>query len=367
MMTSALAIPDTMRRWEIQGTGIDQLALVTAPVPEIAANDVLVRVLATSLNYRDLLMVEGRYRGRPGRSGLVPLSDGAGEIVALGSAVTTFAPGHRVAGCFFSGWPDGPWRGAYAQSALGGAVDGMLSEYVALPAAAVVPLPVGYSCAQGAALPCAAVTAFNALVTRGRLQAGETVLVQGSGGVSLYALQMALAVGAKVIAITSSDDKAERLRAMGAHTVINYTTTPEWDKPVLEASGGNGVELVVEVGGAGTLERSIRALAHGGRIAQVGVLAGTTQAANPFGIAMKNADMLGIYVGSRTDFLAMNAFLELHGITPVIDRVFAFEEVPAAYAHMKAGAHMGKVVIAGSAITDPTPGPLAVRAPPLPN
>ena len=336
-----------MQRWELRGSGIEQLTCVDAEMPTPAAHEVLVRVRATSLNYRDVLVAEGRYRNRPGRSGLVPLSDGAGEIVACGSEVTGRVVGDHVAGNFFTAWSAGAWTGAYAESAMGGAVDGMLSQYVTLPATAAVPLPVGYSFEQGAALPCAALTAWNALFTRGALQAGETVLLQGSGGVSVFAMQMARAAGARVVATTTTTAKVGMLRELGADVVIDISADAEWDKAVLAATGNRGADVVVEVGGPGTLERSLRALAHGGRISLVGVLAGTTQSANPFALAMKNATMHGIYVGSAEQFAAMNAFLGAHGIHPVIDRVFPFDATVEAYAWLKSARHVGKVVIEG--------------------
>lgn len=334
-----------MQRWELRGTGIEQLVLESAPVPTPGPDDVLIRVRATSLNFRDLLMAEGRYRNRPGRTGLVPLSDGAGEVVAVGENVITFAAGARVAGCFFPAWSSGRWRGAYAESALGGAADGMLSEYVVLPASGVVALPDGYTYEQGATLPCAAVTAWNALVTRAELEQGETVLVQGSGGVSVFAMQIARAIGARVIATTTTTTKIPFLEALGADEVIDISADAEWDKAVLRVTGSHGADVVVEVGGAGTLEKSLRAMAHSGRLALIGVLAGGAHTANPFALAMKNATMHGIYVGSRDHFAAMNAFLTTHRITPVVDRVFAFAQAQDAYQWLKRGSHIGKVVI----------------------
>ena len=334
-----------MKRWEIRGSGIEALELVDAPEPQAGPKQVVVRVRATSLNYRDVLTVEGKYRGTPGRAGMVPLSDGAGEVVALGPGVTTLAVGDRVAGNFFQAWHGGAWRGDYVPSAMGGGRDGMLTELVVLEEGGTVKLPAGYSFEEGATLPCAGLTAWNSVVTQGALGKDETLLVQGTGGVSIFALQFARALGARVFATSSSVAKIERLAAMGAAASVNYRDNPEWEKAILALSEKKGVELVVEVGGAGTLEKSIRALAHGGRIMLVGVLAGGAQAANPFGLAMKNATLRGIYVGSSAEFAAMNAFIERHAIKPVIDRVFPFGEAKAAYAHLKSGAHYGKVVI----------------------
>ena len=337
-----------MKRWEIRGSGIDALDLADAPEPAPGPKQVLVRVRATSLNYRDVLTVEGRYRGVPGRPGLVPLSDGAGEVVGLGSEVTSLQVGDRVAGNFFQTWHGGAWRGDHIPSAMGGGRDGMLSELVVLEEGGTVKLPAGYNFEEGATLPCAALTAWNSVVTHGALGKDETLLVQGTGGVSVFALQIARALGARVLATSSSAAKIERLAGMGASASVNYRDNPDWEKAILALTDKRGVDLVVEVGGAGTLEKSIRALAHCGRIMLVGVLAGGTQAANPFGLAMKNATLRGIYVGSSAEFAAMNRFFEQHAIKPVIDRVFPFEDAKAAYAHLKSGAHYGKVVIAGA-------------------
>ena len=334
-----------MKRWEIRGSGIETLELVDAPEPLPGSKQVLVRVRATSLNYRDLLTVEGRYRGGPGRAGLVPLSDGAGEVVAAGAEVKTLRAGDRVAGNFFQAWHGGGWRGDYTGSAMGGGIDGMLSELVVLEEAGAVKLPAGYSFAEGAALPCAAVTAWNSVVTHGALAPGETLLIQGTGGVSIFALQIARALGAQVIATSSSAAKIERLAGLGVRASVNYKENPDWEKAVLALTDKRGVDLVVEVGGAGTLDKSIRALAHNGRVMLVGVLAGGAQAANPFGLAMKNATMRGIYVGSSAEFTAMNRFFEQHAIKPMIDRIFPFADAKAAYAHLKSGAHFGKVVV----------------------
>ncbi len=334
-----------MKRWEIKAQGIEGLQQVEAAEPAPGPREVLVRVRACSLNYRDVLTAEGKYSRAPNKAGLVPLSDGAGEVESVGAEVTSVKPGDRVAGNFFQAWHGGPWKGEYVPSAMGGGIDGMLSEKVVLQEQGVVPLPAGYSFEEGATLPCAALTAWNSVVTHGGLTKGETLLVQGTGGVSIFALQIARALGAEVIATTSSAAKASRLQAMGVKAVVNYKEEPDWEKAVLGLTGKKGVELVCEVGGAGTLEKSIRSLAHGGRVMLVGVLAGGVSAGNPFGLAMKNATLRGIYVGSTSEFLQMNRFFEQHAVRPVIDRVFHFGEAPEALRYLKSGAHFGKVVI----------------------
>lgn len=333
-----------MQRIEIHGSGIDGLTLVEANSPEPASHEVLVRVHAVSLNYRDLMVVRGAYPGAmPDR--LIPASDGAGEVIAVGSGVTRWKVGDRVAGTFFQRWNDGPFSPEATSSALGGAVHGMLAQEVALHEDGLVRIPAPLSYEEAATLPCAAVTAWYALVTRGRLQRGQTVLVQGSGGVSVFALQFAQALGCRVIATTSKEDKAQRLKEVGAAEVINYRTTPEWDQAVLEATSGRGVDHVVEVGGPNTLERSFRCLAYSGHVALIGVLAGFSGTPNPFSLVLKNATMSGIYVGSRADFEAMNATIVTHALHPVIDRVFPLSKVREAYRHMESGEHFGKIVI----------------------
>lgn len=333
-----------MQRIEIHGPGIDGLTLVEAKSPAPAAHEVLVRVHAVSLNYRDLMVVRGAYPGAiPER--LIPASDGAGEVIAVGSGVTRWKVGDRVAGTFFQRWNDGPFSAEAASSALGGALHGMLAQEVVLSEDGLVRIPALLSYEEAATLPCAAVTAWQALVTRGRLQRGQTVLIQGSGGVSVFALQFARALHCRVIATTSKEDKAHRLKELGCAEVINYQATPDWEQAVLDATGGQGVDHVVEVGGPNTLERSLRCVAHGGQVALIGVLAGFTGAPSPFPLLFKNATLCGIYVGSRADFEAMNAAIATHALHPVIDRVFPLSQARAAYRYMESGAHIGKVVI----------------------
>jgi NADPH:quinone reductase-like Zn-dependent oxidoreductase len=294
------------------------------------------------LNYRDLLMAKGLYNPR------LPLprvlcSDAAGEVLAVGDGVSSVKPGDRVASCFFQDWADGPPTDAAARSALGGELDGVLAEKVVLKEQGVVPIPYHLSFEEAATLPCAALTAWNALTTDFD-PSGQTVLVQGTGGVSIFALQFAKALGAKVLATSGHDEKLKRALALGADAGTNYKTNPDWDKWAKLASGG-GVDLVVEVGGAGTLEKSVRAIKPGGRIALIGVLAGGS-AFNPLPLMMKAGTLRGIFVGGRAMFLAMNRHIAERQLRPVVDRVFPFADAPAALRHLEAAGHFGKVVIA---------------------
>jgi NADPH:quinone reductase-like Zn-dependent oxidoreductase len=249
-----------------------------------------------------------------------------------------------MAGIFMQTWLAGDVTTAYAQSALGGALDGMLAEQMVLHEDGVVHVPEHLSYEEAATLPCAAVTAWQALVTKGGLKAGDTVLVQGTGGVSIFALQFATMTGARVIVTSSSDEKLERARQLGAAEVINYRTTPDWDQRVLELTGGAGVDQVVEVGGAGTLERSFRAVRVGGTVSLIGLLTGSGEI-NPMPVLMKSIRMQGIYVGSREMFESMNRAIAVHRMRPVIDRGFPFAEVRKALKHMESAAHFGKIVI----------------------
>jgi NADPH:quinone reductase-like Zn-dependent oxidoreductase len=333
-----------MRRYVLAPDG-DRFRLDLQQVadPQPAPGEVLVRVKACSLNFRDLVMLRNERKLPTG--GRVPLSDGAGEIVALGAGVRERQVGERVVADFFLRWPQGPFTKAAMDSAQGGAVDGMLAELVALPADAVLPIPEHLSFTEAATLPCAALTAWNALVTRGGLVAGQSVLVLGSGGVSVFALQIAHALKATVIATTSTPAKVPKLTALGASYVIDTRARADWEVAAFELTGKRGVDHVVEVGGVGSLERSIKAVAHNGHIALIGVLAGAQPPGNLFSLAHKNVTVSGIYVGAVTHFQAMNRFLAAHRIHPVIDRAFAFVDAAKAYDHLASGAHLGKVVI----------------------
>jgi NADPH:quinone reductase-like Zn-dependent oxidoreductase len=333
-----------MRRYEVRDRfGLDSLAITEQPDPEPGPGQVLIQVRACSLNYRDLLVVKGLYNPKL-RLPIVPLSDGAGRVAAIGAGVTRFKPGDRVAGAFMEHWVAGELTDEKARSALGAGNAGMLAEYVVLHEEGVVPIPDHLTDEEAATLPCAGVTAWHALITEGQLVPGATVLIQGTGGVSIFALQFARLAGARVIGTSSSDAKLERARGLGLSDGINYKTTPEWDKRARELTAGRGVDHVVEVGGAGTLARSFRAARHDGRISLIGILTHGGEV-DPIPVLMKNIRVQGIFVGSCEMFEAMNRAIALHRLRPVVDRVFSFEEAPAAFRYMESAAHFGKICI----------------------
>lgn len=333
-----------MRAYNIPApTGLDALVRIDLPEPRPAHRQILVKVIATSLNFRDLAVVKGAYRAGISPN-LVPLSDGAGEVVEVGPGVQKFKVGDRVASCFFQRWPGGV-ADAYAQpSALGGAIDGMLRDYAVLEEDGAVKIPAHLSYEEAATLPCAAVTAWHALVEHGRLTAGQSILVQGTGGVSIFALQLARMMGARVIATSSSQAKLARAKEMGASDGIDYRANAEWDKAAVELTGGRGVDQVVEVGGAGTFSRSLGAIRIGGKISMIGVLT-TGDPINPMAIMAKRANVQGISVGSTQMFEALNAAIAVNQLKPVIDKMFGFDEAKAAYSYLESAAHFGKVVI----------------------
>ncbi len=339
-----------MRAYEIGPEfGLDRLRLSERPVPEPGPREVVVRVHAVALNYRDLLVIEGVYHPKLALP-RVPGSDGVGEVVAVGPLVTSVRIGERVTGTVLQDWSDGPLTAEAARTGLGGNLDGVLSEYAVFREDGLVPVPSHLTDEEAACLPCAGVTAWSALLDPPNglvpLRAGERVLILGTGGVSLFALQFAKIAGAVAIVTSSSDEKLARARALGADVTINYRTHPDWDRLVREATGGVGADVVVEVGGAGTLPVSTRAVRHAGRIALIGVLASQeAQSFNPLPAMMKGVTIQGVFIGSRAAFRRMNAAISGAAMHPVVDRVFSFDDVPQALHYLKSGAHFGKVVI----------------------
>jgi NADPH:quinone reductase-like Zn-dependent oxidoreductase len=326
---------------------IDGLRRVDRPDPLPRPGQVLVRIRAVSLNRRDQAVVTGTYFGRPVPRDLIPLSDGAGEVVAVGEGVAAVRPGERVVLRFTQTPPMGPPFGA--PEPLGSPLDGTLAEQMIVYQDGLLAVPPGLSFEEAACLPCAGVTAWNALMATGNpVKAGETVLVLGTGGVSMFALQFAIAAGAGVIATSSSDEKLERVRAIGGRSVmaaINYKRTPDWHREVMTVTGGRGADCVVEVGGAGTLEKSFGSLAVGGKACLIGVMTGRSANINPYALMWRQAHLHGIRVGDHEMFVEMNRAIEANGIRPIIDRVFGFDEAVAAYRYQDAGSFIGKVVI----------------------
>jgi len=334
-----------MRAVEIrEAFGLGNLALVERPDPVPGPGQVLVRLRAASLNYRDLLTAEGKYNPKQ-KLPLIPCSDGAGEVIGTGEGVTRFRPGDRVCTVFAQKWIAGRPTRERLRSTLGGPLDGTLAELAVFDQEGLVRTPDPLTDEEASTLPCAAVTAWSALVTEGGITAGDTVLVQGTGGVSLFALQLAKLLGARVIATSSRDEKLARVREMGADETINYREVPNWGARAKEITGGEGVDHVVEVGGAGTLQQSLQALRFGGTVSLIGNLAGTKAELLLTHVFMQKIRVQGILVGDRESFEAMNRAIALNGLKPVIDRVFPLAEAPAAFEHMAAGEHFGKIVV----------------------
>lgn len=331
-----------MRAWQVSAFGIGSLEFVERPTPTPGPGEVLVRVGAVSLNYRDLMILKGLYNPKM-KLPRILCSDAAGEVTAVGAGVKAWKPGDRVCGIFMQNWLDGQLTPAKARGALGGDVDGVLADYVVLNEEGLVAVPEHLSFQEAATLPCAAVTAWNALATA-EIKPGSTVLILGTGGVSIFALQFARLKGARVLGISSSDEKLERAGALGLDAGLNYREDPEWDRWAHSQTGGEGVDLVVEVGGLGTLTRSLRAIRMGGTIAQIGVLAAGTESI-PLGLILhKWSHIHGIYVGSRKDFLEMNKAISLAELRPVGEE-FDWSQAREVLERMEEGSHFGKLVL----------------------
>lgn len=336
-----------MRAYELRDDfGLDHLVLTERASPPVGPGQVRVRVKAASLNYRDLSMIRGTYNPRL-RLPLIPVSDGAGEVVEVGPGVTRVKVGDRVLGHFAQNWIHGPVPrdASVHKHALGGPLDGFLAEEVVLSGEGVVHVPEHMSFEEAATLPVAALTAWGALVTMGKLAAGETVLLQGTGGVSIFALQIAKLTGARVIITSSSHEKLARARQLGADETINYRDVPEWAKEVRRLTDGVGADHVVEVGGAGTMTQSLRAVRAGGTVSVIGVLAGASSEISVIPVLMHYLRLQGVFAGSRDELEAMNRAFGQAQLRPVIDRVFAFEEAHLAFEHMASGAHFSKIVL----------------------
>ena len=331
-----------MRVWQISEFGVDSLEFTQRPALKPGPGEVLVKVHAVSFNYRDLLMVKGLYNPKL-KFPRIPCSDGAGEVTAVGEGVTAWKRGDRVAGTFMQNWLDGPPTPAKVKGALGGDIDGMLAEYVVLHESGLVAVPRHLTFEEAATLPCAAVTAWNALAAAD-LKPGSTVLIQGTGGVSIFALQFAKLMGARVLGISGTPAKLERARALGLDAGLNYREISDWDRWALDETGGEGVDLVVEVGGVGTLPRSLRAIRMGGTIAQIGVLSEPSELLPLPVILHKQARIRGIYVGSRRDFEQMNKAIALAQLRPV-EESFPWTEAREVLGRMEQATHFGKLVL----------------------
>lgn len=333
-----------MKAFEIQEFGIDNLALAEREMPQVTHGHVLVRMTAASLNYRDLMVVKGQYNPKLKRP-MVPLSDGAGIVEEVGPGVTRFKRGNRVVGCFMQKWVEGPITREKAGSALGGAIDGVLQEYKLFAEEGLLSAPSSLSDEEAAALPCAGVTAWHALFEHTPSVPGSSVLIQGTGGVSMFALQLAKVAGLRTVVTSSSDEKLERVRSLGAHETINYKRNPDWDNEARKLTGGAGVDHVIEVGGSDTMPRSLKAVRMGGAVSVIGVLSGAEPNVTPRDILMNSVRVQGIYVGSRLMFERLNRAIDLQAIKPVIDRTFAWTEFKEALRHMESQRHFGKICL----------------------
>jgi NADPH:quinone reductase-like Zn-dependent oxidoreductase len=333
-----------MRRHEFASFGLEHLKIVEREDPSPGPGEVVLEVEAFSLNYRDLLVVKGLYNPNIALPA-TPASDACGKVAAVGEGVTRVRPGDRVMSHFLSDWIDGPFLKRYVSSTLGVPRAGVAAEKVLLPERAVLKAPSNLDSAGASTLPIAALTAWNALVTEGKVEPGQWVLTLGTGGVSVFAIQLAKLLGARAIVTSSSDEKLERAGALGAEVLINYKRSPRWDKDVLDATQGEGADIVVETGGIQTMNASLKAARAGGLVAVLGGVTGLSGEVNIAPLTMKRLRVLGILVDSRANFEKLVSFLDRHPLAPAIDRKFPFEELPAALRHMEAGAHFGKIVV----------------------
>jgi NADPH:quinone reductase-like Zn-dependent oxidoreductase len=336
-----------MRVFQIEGDwGMDNLRLSTRPQPQPGPGQVLLKMLASSLNYRDLVVPNRGYGNHTGTLPLIPISDGVGVVSAIGPGVTRVAVGDRVCPTFCQNWISGePDLERLAQS-LGGPIDGTMAEYMCLPEGGMCKVPAHLSDLQAATLPCAALTAWSALVTCGNVHPGDRVLVQGCGGVALFAVSFAKLLGAHVTVISSSDERLERVKALGADAGINYRSTPEWAKASRELTEGRGYDLILELGGEKTLPQSLRCIRPGGTLAMIGILSGNAITTSLGPIITRQVRLQGVTVGHRDGFEAMLRAIDQHRLQPVVDRVFAFDELKAAMAYLQSGAQFGKVCLA---------------------
>ena len=327
------------RSWRVDGGILRRKRAATA---EPGPGEVLVAMRAAALNYRDLGILAGTYPNRPG---VIALSDGAGIVEAIGPGVEGLATGVAVVSCFYPFWQGGPAGVENHRASLGCELNGVLADHAVLPASAVLAKPAHLDFAEAATLPCAALTAWTALFTEGKLRPGHHVLIQGTGGVALFALQFAVLAGARATVISSDDSKLARVRAMGADGTINYRTTPDWAAAVLDMTAGRGADLILELGGADTLPISTRCIAVGGRIAVIGVLSGLTASLSVADVLFRHIRLSGVTVGHRNDFAAMNAAVERAVLRPVIEKRFTFDEAPDMYNALPQGRHFGKLVL----------------------
>jgi len=336
-----------MRVFQIEGDwGMDNLRLSTRPEPEPGPGEVLVRMKASSLNYRDLVVPDRGYGSYTGTLPLIPVSDGVGTVTAVGAGVRRVAPGDRVCPTFFQRWTAGEPDLERLTGSLGGPIDGTMTELMCLSEEGVVKVPAHLTDLEAATLPCAALTAWSALTAGASTRPGDRVLVQGCGGVALFAVTFAKLLGAHVTVISSSDERIARVKALGADAAINYRAVPEWAKATREITDGRGYDLVVELGGEKTLPQSLRCIRPGGTLAMIGVLSGSAMATSLGLIVTRQVRLQGVTVGHRDGFVAMLRAIDLHQVKPVVDRVFAFAELKEAMAYLRSGAQFGKVCIA---------------------